>query len=236
MYVKVLYDDRAKKGLVSGRGFSCVIDGKILFDTGEASNSLVENMERMMVSPEDLEAVIISHEHWDHTGGLWEILKRKSGLKVYACPSFSDTFKDCVKELGGELILADGMMDVTGGIMVTGEIYGTNLDPYIPEQALIIKGDKGVSVVTGCAHPGLMAILKKIKRDLNVDKFYMVFGGFHLGDLGAEQISDVVTGMKSLGVYKVGPMHCTGDKAIRVFGGQYHGNFIAVKAGHVIHL
>lgn len=236
MYVKVLYDNKAKKGLVSGWGFSCVIDGKILFDTGEASASLIENMERMMVSPEDLEAVVISHEHWDHTGGLWEILKRKKGLKVYACPSFSDTFKDCVKELGGELIPADGMMDVTDGIKVSGEIYGANIDPYIPEQALIIKGDKGVSVITGCAHPGLMSMLKKIKQDLCIEKFYMVFGGFHLGALEIAEISDVVAGMKSLGVYKVGPMHCTGDKAIRVFGGQYHGNFIAVKAGHVIHL
>ena len=236
MYVKVLYDNRAKRGLLSGVGFSCVIDGKALFDTGEAPMSLIENMDRMMVSAEDLEAVVISHEHWDHTGGLWEILKRKKGIRVYACPSFSDTFKNCVKELGGQLVLASGPMDITDRVLVSGEIGGTYRDQYIPEQALIIRGDKGISVITGCAHPGLMNMLKKIKEDMGVSEFYMVFGGFHLGELETEDISHVISDMKSLGVYKVGPMHCTGDKAIRVFGGQYHGNFIAVKAGHIIHL
>ncbi len=236
MYVKVLYDNRAKRGLLSGWGFSCVVDGKVLFDTGEASMSLIENMDRMMVSTQDLEAVVISHEHWDHTGGLWEILKRKEGLKVYACPSFSDTFKNCVEEVGGKLIMASGPMDIADGIITSGEMGGTYNDQYLAEQALIVKGDKGVSVITGCAHPGIMTMLKKIKEDLGISEFYMVFGGFHMSAMETGEISSLITDMKSMGVYKVGPMHCTGDKAIRVFGGQYHGNFVAVKAGHVIHL
>ncbi|MDD3088883.1 MAG: MBL fold metallo-hydrolase [Candidatus Omnitrophica bacterium] len=236
MYVKVLYDNRAKRGFVPGHGFACLLDGAVLFDTGEASQSLLDNMKKMMVSPGEIKAVVLSHEHWDHTGGLWEVIKRCPGIKVYACPSFSETFKKCVVESGGELVLAGGPMDIAPGIMTTGEIGAVYKDQYIAEQALIVKGDKGFSVITGCAHPGLLPMLKRIKETLGVPEFYMVFGGFHLTGMGMEEITGVISDMKSIGVYKVGPMHCTGDKAIRMFGGQYHGNFVPVKAGHIIHL
>jgi 7,8-dihydropterin-6-yl-methyl-4-(beta-D-ribofuranosyl)aminobenzene 5'-phosphate synthase len=71
---------------------------------------------------------------------------------------------------------------------------------------------------------------------MNMDKIYMVFGGFHLGGLEREDIGGIVTDLKAMGVEKAGPTHCSGEKARRVFSGQYHKNFIAVKAGHIIHL
>jgi 7,8-dihydropterin-6-yl-methyl-4-(beta-D-ribofuranosyl)aminobenzene 5'-phosphate synthase len=236
MYAKVLYDNRAKKGLLSGQGFSCLIDGKILFDAGETPTSLVENMDRMMVSASELEGVVISHDHWDHTGGLWEVLKRKRGLKVYACRSFSETFKDCVRELGGELILVDGLTEIAKDIFVTGGIDGEYKGEKITEQALVVKGDKGASVITGCAHPGIVNVLKHVKSALGIKKLYMVFGGFHLEDMDREGIGKIISDLKKMGVAKTGPTHCSGEKARRIFSGQYHENFIAVKAGHIIHL
>lgn len=239
MYVKVLYDNEAKKGLLSGRGFSCLVEGKILFDTGEASTSLVENMDRMMVKVADLEGVVISHDRWDHTSGLWEILKRKKGLKVYACPAFSDTFKKCVEELGGKLVIVEKPMEIAENILVTGEM-GTEKqkkeEDYMPEQALVVKGDKGASVITGCAHPGIVNVLREIKKNLRLKKLYMVFGGFHLEGMAREDIGKTVSDLKTIGVEKTGPTHCSGDKARRVFNGQYHDNFVPIKAGHIIHL
>ncbi|MEA3488990.1 MAG: MBL fold metallo-hydrolase [Candidatus Omnitrophota bacterium] len=236
MYAKVLYDNRAKKGLLSGIGFSCLIDGKILFDTGEASHSLVENMDRLMVSPKELDSVVISHDHWDHTGGLWEVLKKRKGLKVFACPSFSDTFKKCVKESGGKLCYTAKFKKIAENVYVTGEIMTEYKGGKIAEQALIIKGDKGVSVVTGCAHPGIVKIVKAVKKRFKVSKIYMVFGGFHLEGLDRDKITGIISDLKDLGVVKVGPTHCSGEKARRMFSGQYHENYIAVKAGHIIHL
>jgi 7,8-dihydropterin-6-yl-methyl-4-(beta-D-ribofuranosyl)aminobenzene 5'-phosphate synthase len=89
MKAAIAYDNRSVDGFQAGWGFSCVVDGRILFDTGEAAESLLFNLKRLNVSLKDIEAVVISHEHWDHTGGLWKLLEKKSGLKVYGCPGFS---------------------------------------------------------------------------------------------------------------------------------------------------
>ena len=236
MYVKVLYDNKAKKGLLSGWGFSCLIDGQILFDTGEASHSLVENMDRLMVDSREIKGVVISHDHWDHTGGLWEVLKRKKGLKVYACSAFSDTFKDCVAESGGKLVLNDKLKKISDNIYIAASMQTDYKGEKLVEQALVVKGDKGVSIITGCAHPGIVNMVRDIKKQLKVDKIYMVFGGFHLEGLEREEISRIISELKALGVKKVGPTHCSGEKARRMFSGQFHQNYIAVKAGHIIHL
>ena len=236
MYVKVLYDRESKKGMDSGWGFSCLIDGKILFDTVDTSMSLVRNMDRMMVDLDAIDGVVISHEHWDHTGGLWEILKRKKGLKVYVCPSASETFRKCVEELGGRLVEVSGPMEVAENIFLTGEIGGAYKDEYIGEQAVVVKGEKGGSVITGCAHPGIVKILEFARDKLGAKRIYMVFGGFHLDGKDREAINDIISRLKSMGVEKVGPTHCSGEKARRIFVGQYHDKYIPVRAGHVIHL
>ena len=105
MTFTVLYDNSTHNpSILSGWGFSCLIDEHILFDTGEAPDSLFHNMDQLNVNPEKIESVVISHDHWDHTGGLWELLKKRKGLKVYACPGFSSEFKKRVTALKGTLI------------------------------------------------------------------------------------------------------------------------------------
>jgi len=236
MYVKVLYDKEAKKGLLSGWGFSCLVGGKILFDTGDNPNSLFENMERMMVPVNDIEAVVISHDHWDHTGGLWEILKKKPGMKVYACPSFSETFQRCVRESGGEMVLAPDPVEISKDIFLSGELKCTYKGGEMGEQALIVKGDKGTSVITGCAHPGIINVIREIQQKLKVDSFYMAFGGFHLEGIEREGLEQIILDFGTIPVTKIGPTHCSGEKARRVFMGKLQENFIPVRAGHIIHL
>ena len=236
MYIKVLYDNGAKKGMVSGWGFSCLIDGKYLFDTGEAASSLMENKDRMMVSISDLEGIIVSHDHYDHTGGIWEILKRKKGIKVYVCASFSDTFKECVKESGGELVLVDKPMTITDNIVLTGELRGTYKGDEIVEQSVIVKGEKGVSVITGCAHPGIVKILRYVKKIVDTRSFYMVFGGFHLKDVSVDELTKTIEALEKIDIQKIGPTHCTGEKAKRMIRGRFSGKYIPIKAGHIVQL
>ena len=236
MYAKVIFDNKARKGLESGWGFSCLFDGKVLFDTGPDAMPVMENMSRLMVSPEEIESVVISHDHWDHTGGLWEILRSRKGIKVYACQSFSEEFKKGVKELGGKLCFTDEPVEVGKNIFVTGEIMGEYKGEPIGEQALVIKGQKGTSVVTGCAHPGIAEIVAVAKKRMGIKKIYMVFGGFHLEGAKSDHIRGVIEILKETGIAKVGPSHCTGEKAKRVFRGKFHENFIPVKAGHIIQL
>ncbi|MGD2278910.1 MAG: MBL fold metallo-hydrolase [Candidatus Omnitrophota bacterium] len=234
MFIKVLYDEKGRRGFRTGKGFSCLIAGKILFDTGDDAESLLDNMSRMKVNIGQIKAVVVSHDHWAHTGGMWEILRKKKRCKVYGCPKFSDEFKNCVKELGSKLILSEKVTEVDKGIYVTGEVGAAYRGKYIAEQALVVKGKKGISIMTGCAHPGIVRIVKNVKRKFEKEKIYMVLGGFHIGDVERSKIEKIISDFRELKVEKAGPSHCAGDKAIRIFRGRYGKNFVQVKAGSVI--
>ncbi|MDD4957523.1 MAG: MBL fold metallo-hydrolase [Candidatus Omnitrophica bacterium] len=236
MYVKVLCDEKAKRGLQPSRGFACLLNNRVLFDTAEDPSMLLDNMKHMMVDPARLDAVVVSHEHWDHTGGLWEILRMNPGIKVYACPSFSNIFKECVNELGRELIMSEGSVQVAENVFTTGEMMGEYKEEPMPEQALVVKGDSGVSIITGCAHPGILRIVEKVKKDFDTDEIYLVFGGFHIGKMDREDITRLAGRFKELKVQKVGPSHCSGMKARMIFRGKYLSGYVGVKAGHIIHL
>ena len=65
-------------------------------------------MKQMNIDPANIEKVVISHDHWDHTGGLWDLLEERKGLNVYSCPGFSWEFNEKVDTAGGFLQEADG--------------------------------------------------------------------------------------------------------------------------------
>ena len=145
MQVKILFDkERIDKRHSIGWGFSCLINEKILFDTGEQASFLLHNLSAMGIDKSRIEAVVISHDHWDHTGGLWGLLSNSPGLKVYACPSFSRTFKDKVAEFKGTLIECDRLIQITDDIYCTGEIVGEYKGQKISEQAIIVRDRKSV--------------------------------------------------------------------------------------------
>jgi len=81
----VLVDNRAPEQLAAEHGFALHLetpDGNILFDTGQQS-ALLPNMERLGIDPEKIHALVLSHGHYDHTGGVAEMLKRNRNLEVY---------------------------------------------------------------------------------------------------------------------------------------------------------
>jgi 7,8-dihydropterin-6-yl-methyl-4-(beta-D-ribofuranosyl)aminobenzene 5'-phosphate synthase len=232
MNIKIIFDnDTVTKDILAGWGFSCSVDDRILFDTGEDEGSLLHNMKAMGVSVSRLEGVVISHDHWDHTGGLREILREKRGIKVYGCPGFSEGFRQKVEDLGGQLILSRGFSEIRKNIFLTGPIRGIHKEQAIEEQALVIDTTKGITVVTGCAHPGIVKIAEEIKERFPGKKLYCVLGGFHLKDQNEGDVVKVVARMQEMGVRKIGPAHCTGREAVDVFRKSFGNNFIPVAAG-----
>ncbi len=237
MQVRVIYENSSISAkFISGWGVSYLVNGHILFDTGEKFQPLFKNMKNMNINMADIKTVVISHDHWDHAGGLWEFLKRRGGIKVYVCPGFGDEFKKKVKELGGELIEAAGVIQIAANVYTTGEIAGEYNGLSMPEQSLIVKTGQGISVMTGCSHPGILKILKRIKEGFPGENFYSVFGGFHLNDKDEDFIDQVVEGFREMGVEKVGASHCSGDKAEELFRNKYKNDFIDVKAGMTIEI
>ena len=97
-------------------GLSFLIDNDVLFDTFCNTELLKTNFEKYDIDLNKIKHVVISHEHWDHTGGLWWILENNKNIKVYVCSRFSEKFKKKVKEYECTLI------EVTGSIPIKNKI------------------------------------------------------------------------------------------------------------------
>jgi len=143
-------------------------------------------------------------------------------------------FKEKVKKLKGELIEAKKVTEISKDVFITGEIEGEYKGQYMPEQALVIKTKNGITLLTGCAHPGILKILKVVKKIFPKENFYLVMGGFHLIESDKRIIEFIVTEFEKIGVKKVGPTHCSGKKAEEIFKEKYKENFIPIKIGTII--
>lgn len=230
--ITILYDNYVfGEGLKTDWGFSCIIEGTektILFDTGTKSDILFHNINKLKVDPEGVELVAISHNHGDHTGGLFSFLKENNEVIVYLPVSFPDEFFRRVEKVGAKAVAVDKPVEIGKDVSLTGEMGGR-----IKEQSLILNTNRGLVVITGCAHPGIVKIVKKAKEILD-KKIYLVFGGFHLLEKSEGEVKEIIDQFKDLGVLKVGATHCTGDRAIELFKEAYGKNFVQMGVGRVI--
>ncbi|MCP4651331.1 MAG: MBL fold metallo-hydrolase [PVC group bacterium] len=212
-------------------GIAFLIGENILFDTFSKPKILLSNMYKMGIDLERIKHIVISHDHWDHAGGLWKLLEQKKGLKVYSCLNFSLQFKKNVKQSHGILVELDRFMEIVKDVFVTGEIAGNYNSEYISEQALVVRTKKGLSVITGCAHPGIINILEKVKGKFPNEQIYSVFGGFHLMDKDKSSVKIIADKFRGMKIEKVGPTHCSGKEAEKIFKKEYGNKFITVKTG-----
>jgi 7,8-dihydropterin-6-yl-methyl-4-(beta-D-ribofuranosyl)aminobenzene 5'-phosphate synthase len=230
--VTILYDNYVfTEGLKSDWGFSCFLKGTektILFDTGTKDALLFENIEKLKVDLKDIEIVVISHNHEDHTGGLLFFLERNSDVSVYLPSSCSDSFVQQVKGTGAKVLIPNAPVEICEGVYLTGP-----MGKQIIEQSMIVDTAEGAVVITGCSHPGIVNIVQKSKAILPKD-IHLVFGGFHLLRKSEAEIKQIISEFKRLGVKKVGPTHCTGDQAIQMFKNAYGQDFIQMGVGRTL--
>ncbi len=210
--VTILYDNTAfAPGTEADWGFSCLVEsaGKtILFDTGTKPEVFFHNVEALDIDLSEVDLVVISHEHGDHTGSLARVLEQNHGLTVYHPVSFSDEFVSSVKQAGATSIPVTDPVEIIPDVYLTGEMGSA-----IKEQSLILRTGDGLVVITGCSHPGIVEILEKTQQILD-EKIFMVFGGFHLLRHSDEETAAIIEQFKQLGVDKCGATHCTGDQQI----------------------
>lgn len=232
--ITVLYDNySAKPGTKTDWGFSCLVeagDNTILFDTGTNPDILDHNAKELEVDLSDIDMVVLSHIHTDHTGGLDYVLGRVEDIPVYFPAAFPEEYEDGIERQGNRPVRVDTSLRIADYVYITGDISGP-----VHEQALIIESAKGLVIITGCSHPGIITMIEKSREAVSGD-LYLVAGGFHLMRHSADQVKEIIGRMRDMGVRKCGASHCTGDAAIALFREEFGDEYVALGTGRVLHI
>jgi 7,8-dihydropterin-6-yl-methyl-4-(beta-D-ribofuranosyl)aminobenzene 5'-phosphate synthase len=262
--IPVVPTDMAEGGktadfLRAEHGFSALVEvhvagrqRRVLFDAGVTPDGLVSNLDRLAISPDTFEAVVLSHGHFDHVMGLDGLAGRLGprNVPLLLHPDFWTRRRVVLPSGAWELptpsragIEGAGFQIVEdvqpsflldGVLLVTGEVDRTTAfetgfavhqawrdgdwrpDPLIhDDQAAVLHvRDKGLVVLTGCGHAGIVNIVRHAKALTGVDTVYAVLGGFHLsGALFEPIIGQTVSALAAETPQVVVPAHCTGWKA-----------------------
>ena len=215
-------------------GFGALIeygDQQVLFDTGGDSPTLLANMEILGHDPSTIQKVVLSHIHDDHIGGLYGLLETGVRPTVYVPPSFPYSLQSSVGEITDLVEVTPGQ-EIAEGMLTTGEMPTPDYASLV-EQSLVIKSRGGLVVITGCAHPGIVEIVRRAK-ELSDEPVFLAMGGFHLGDRTEGQIAAILADLRQLEVQQVAPSHCTGSDAIVMFAQEYADRFIRSGVGTVL--
>jgi 7,8-dihydropterin-6-yl-methyl-4-(beta-D-ribofuranosyl)aminobenzene 5'-phosphate synthase len=220
-------------GLKTAWGFAAVVEVSgqtLLFDTGGDGRLLLGNMERMGIHPEEIDAVFLSHVHGDHVGGLVTFLRRNPRVAVYMPATFPDQLQAAVTKEGARLAM------VTAPTRLFDRVYSTGPMGNAPdEQALILDTPRGLVVITGCAHPGIVEMTRAARRQ-HAKPVRLVLGGFHMLRQSESRIRAAIRELKELGVAQVAPSHCTGERATALFHDAWGADFLEAGLGAVIEL
>ncbi len=243
----------------------------LLFDTGVSPTGMVENMRRLELTAKNIEALVLSHGHFDHTTGLDGLAGElgSSNLPVTIHPDFWNrrrmvipgrdpfevptTSKSAMRGAGFEIIedrqpsflfdrslLVSGEVDRTSGFEVgmpmqqafrNGEWLPDPLT--LDDQAVVLNvRDKGLVVLTGCGHAGIVNIVRYARKLTGVQQVYAVMGGFHLnGPAWEPTIPATVAELASLAPRVIVPAHCTGWRAQRAISTALPDAFIQNSVG-----
>jgi len=243
----------APGGVEGEHGLSLLVEGeggRVLFDAG-ASDLVARNAEALGLAKAltELDAIVLSHGHYDHTGGLVAALgKAAAGTPVYVRPGFfrrkakrgPDGFTDIgvpvareeLERLGARIVEEPGPKEILPGVFISGEIAlerspdsaETHLlaedprgemasDAFPEEQALVLKTARGLIVLVGCAHRGLINSVEAARKACGDFRIRAVLGGAHLRSASQDSIDQTAEALAELGPELVALGHCTGPAA-----------------------
>jgi 7,8-dihydropterin-6-yl-methyl-4-(beta-D-ribofuranosyl)aminobenzene 5'-phosphate synthase len=221
-----------RSDLAAAWGFAAVVKtpaNTVLFDTGGDGAKLLSNMQALGIDPERIDTVVVSHAHMDHLGGLTALLAVNPNVTVWIPSSFPEGVRRDVLEAGARYRDVSGSARIAQGIHSTGE-----LGSALKEQSLIVDTPEGMVVITGCAHAGVVAVVKAAANLFRDRPIALVMGGFHLVSASNSDIDAVIRDFRYLGVRKVAPSHCSGDHARDRFRTIYNADYIEGGAGRAV--
>jgi len=256
-----------------GQSLLVEVDGlKILFDTGP-SRHILENAEKLGIELSTIDKIVLSHGHYDHTGGLKDVLtllkgsgNRPKGIEVIAHPDiFQEKYfymkgfpakaigmpstRADLEALGARFNLSRDPVRLADNIMTTGEVQVSidyeQIDPtlhikdaenYIPDRladdlGLIIKTEKGLIILLGCGHRGLINTILHAQKIAGVGQIYAVIGGTHLISANKTQMDETVKALRNFNITWLGVSHCTGLKSGAILANEFGETFFFNSSG-----
>jgi len=212
-----------------------LIGQDLLFDTFGDLGVFLNNMRKFNIDAAKITHIVLSHDDWDHISGLWYLLNNRKDTTVYICPGFKQEIKDRISSFGIKIIEARETIIIKDSIYSTGELFGESEGSKIYEQSVVIKTADGLVVICGCAHPGVVGIVRHVKKSFH-ENIHLLIGGFHLKDNTDEANLRIIEELRELGVRKVAPLHCAGKCAVEAMREVFGDNFVQAREGDIIEL
>jgi 7,8-dihydropterin-6-yl-methyl-4-(beta-D-ribofuranosyl)aminobenzene 5'-phosphate synthase len=257
-------------GTLGEHGFAALLEGKgvrLLFDTG-MGETLLRNAMRMNKDLHRVERVVLSHGHFDHTGGLLPLLRNCGGKDVHAHPAvFSRRYRvkdtgesypvgiPCdeafLRGMGARFFLDVRFREIAPGAFLTGEVPrrtpfeqgdrgmfrdpdGREADLLEDDQSLVIRSQKGLVLLLGCCHAGVVNTIEHVREKTGEDRVYALIGGTHLGFCSPEQTEETVKALRAFGIARICVGHCTGFAASARLLREFPGAFQLANVGYTL--
>ncbi len=263
MEITILANDEAKPGFLYEHGLSINIQHQnqnILFDTGY-TDIYLKNARKLGIHFLDTDYIVLSHGHYDHTGGLryFISLSNVKEIILHKDAFFPKYAKESLLRCNGipfrqdDLTWArklykkiEGFYKVDESIYVLGNIQNENpkakylvnqeIDDFHDEIILILEELDGLSLFLGCSHFGIQNGIETVKEVLPKKHIKNIIAGMHMNASTEEEIQSVATYFKSLDFEKLIPLHCTGKNAMETFKELFQDRCYLLKAGDTLHI
>ena len=258
------------QALIAEHGLSFFIqagDRRILFDTGQ-NLAISHNARELGIDLAKIDTVVLSHGHYDHSGGLQSILDANRHFTLFGHPAVfgpkvkktNGAFKYIGIPLEKDLIAAGGVtlklvkksVNIAPGVITTGEIALENdfenveagfflknnseviHDTLADDQALVLDTAKGLVVLLGCSHRGVINTLTHISQLKPGAKLYAILGGLHLGKASDGKLVKIIDHLRVFDPQMIGVGHCTGPKAFLALANEFKDRVFLNTVGNVM--
>ncbi len=260
MKISILTNNKSCPNFAKEHGLSIYINHpiyNILFDTGY-TDAYLENAENLGLDLNQTHYIILSHGHYDHTGGLRYFYTTDSLKGIYIhkdafVPKYKKEsvdkfngipFKEDELKIKNYIVKTSGFNTIKEGIYTISNIKNSvldtryhlknQIDDFHDEQILIINQENELSLFMGCSHFGVVNGIKTVLNYFPGKKIKNLFAGMHLGLKTKNEILKIAKELDRLGVQDIYPLHCTGEMAMNQFKKYFNDRCILLKAGDQI--